>query len=67
VGGVSREMGVLDGVEIVEGKGQFWGKCGASHCNQRGLCGIVVLCRDGRSRGSSQITLWDFLLLFLRC
>jgi len=26
---VSRWMGVLDGVEIVEGKGQFWGKCGA--------------------------------------
>jgi len=23
------------GVVIVEGKGQFRGKCGASHCNQR--------------------------------
>jgi len=25
---------VLDGVEIVEGEGQFWGKCGAYCCNQ---------------------------------
>ena len=32
--GVGRWMGVLDGVEIVEGMGSFGGKCGASHCNQ---------------------------------
>ena len=32
--GVSRMMGVLDGVVIVEGKGQLWGEFGASHCNQ---------------------------------
>jgi len=25
-----------------KGKGQFWGKFGASHCNQWGLCCIVV-------------------------
>ena len=25
VSGVGRAMGVLDGVEIVEGNGQFWG------------------------------------------
>ena len=25
VSGVGRGMGVLDGVEIVEGEGQFWG------------------------------------------
>jgi len=40
--GVSQGMGALDGVVIVKGKGQFWGEFGASHCNQWGLCGIVV-------------------------
>ena len=30
VSGVIQGMGVLDGVEIVEGKGQFWGKRRAS-------------------------------------
>ena len=43
VSGVGRGMGVLDGVVIVEGKGQFWGKFGASHCNQWGLCDAAVL------------------------
>jgi len=52
-------------VEIVEGKGQFGGKCGAFHCNQRGLCGIVILCCEGWRRGSSQMTL-DFLLVMYR-
>jgi len=42
VSGVSRMMDVLDGVVIVEGKGQFWGEFGASHCNQWGLCWIVL-------------------------
>ena len=37
VSGVGRKMGALDGVVIVEGKEQFWCKCGASHCNQWGL------------------------------
>jgi len=41
-------------VEIVEGKRQSWGKCGASQCNQRRLCGVVILCREGWLRGSSQ-------------
>jgi len=31
-------MGELDGVVIVEGKRQFGGEFGASHCNQWGLC-----------------------------
>jgi len=32
VSGVGRKMDVLDGVEIVEGKGSLgWGICGASH------------------------------------
>jgi len=34
VGEVGRGRGVLDGVVIVEGKGQFWGEFGASRCNQ---------------------------------
>ena len=38
VSGVSRMVGVLDGVVIVEVKGQFWGEFVASHCNQWGLC-----------------------------
>jgi len=33
VRGVGRGTGVLDGVMIVEGKGQFWGEFGVSHCN----------------------------------
>jgi len=44
---VGRRMGVLDGVEIVKGKAQFGGKCGASQCNQWRLCGIVILCHKG--------------------
>ena len=55
--GVGQRMGVLDGVEIVEGKGRFGDKGGASHCNQCGLCGVVILCRERWRRCSSQITL----------
>jgi len=33
---VGQEMDVLDGLAIVERKGQFWGEFGASHCNQWG-------------------------------
>ena len=38
-------MGVLDGGggwSSPKGKGHFGDECGASHCNQWGLCGIVV-------------------------
>ena len=50
VSGVSgvgcRGIGVLDGCRM--GRGSFGGKCGASRCNQWGLCGMVILClRDG--------------------
>ena len=40
---VGRGMGALDGMEIVEGKGQFCfgAKCGASHCNAVGLTSIL--------------------------
>jgi len=35
----------------------FGGKYGASNCNQWGLCGVVILCREGWRPGSSKITL----------
>jgi len=36
-------MGVLDGSgDRQRGRGSFSGEFGASHCNQRGLCCIVV-------------------------
>jgi len=38
-------------------RGSFGGKCRTSHCDQWGLCGIVILCREGWQRGFSQITL----------
>jgi len=63
VSGVGRGMGVLDGgglmVEIVKGEAAVLGvKVGhPSHCNQWELCGVVILCREGLQRGSSQITL----------
>jgi len=41
VSGVSRGMGVLDGVVIVEREGQILG-IGASQCNQWGLCRVVA-------------------------
>jgi len=41
---VGRVMGdVLDWVEL----GSFGDKCGASHCNQWGLYGVVIFCREG--------------------
>ena len=36
-------MSVLDGVVIIEGKGQFWGEFGASDCSQWGLCDAALL------------------------
>jgi len=52
-------MGVLDGV-IVEWEGQFWDKYGATRYN---ICNVIILCRKGWRRGSSQITL-GFLVSF---
>jgi len=58
VSGVGRGMGVLDGDgDRRRGRSSFECKCGASHCNQRGLCDVVTLCREEWRRGSSQITL----------
>ena len=58
VSGVGREigLGVLAGIEIVEGEGAVLEINGASYCNQWGLYGVVILCREGWRRGCSQIT-----------
>ena len=61
--GVGRGMGVLDqGRDRRRGRGDVGSKCGASHCNQWGLCGVVVLWREGWRRSSSHVT-WDFMFL----
>jgi len=48
-------------VEIVEMEGTVLGKCGASHCIQWELCGVVIFCHAVRGgdwrRGSPRITL----------
>jgi len=45
-------------------RGSFGCKCGTSHCNQWGLCGVAILCREGWRRGSSQIIL-EFLVYIM--
>jgi len=61
VTGVGRGMGVLDwGGDRRRRRGSFEGKRGASHCNKRGTC-VVILCREGWRRGSFQTTL-EFLI-----
>jgi len=47
--------GCIRWVDNVEGEGQFWGKCGASHCNQWELCDVVILCGEGWRRSCSLI------------
>ena len=42
VSGVGRGMGVLDGWWSLKGMGSFGGEFVVSHCNQKGLCCIVV-------------------------
>ena len=43
VSGVSRGIGVLDGVVIIEGEeGSFWGEFEVPHCNHWGLCYMVM-------------------------
>jgi len=57
VSGVGRGMDVLDGGEdLRRGMGSFEGEWG--------LCGVVILCREGWRRGSSKFTL-AFLVLNL--
>ena len=61
VSGVGREMGVLDGVVILEGEGTVCGEFGAFHCYQRELCCVVV-----RERRALPKLLWEDLFLFVR-
>ena len=72
VSGVGREMGVLkmnilDGVEIVEGEGAVFGVNVTNGDFDDLYCityGVVILCREGWRRGSSQI-ITVFLVIFL--
>jgi len=45
------------GMEIGQGEGQFWGEFGASHCNQWGLCCIVVMGASTGKQGGKR-PLW---------
>jgi len=56
VSGVSRGMGELDGVEIVEGEEAVLGVNVGRPIVTSGDTGVVILCRKGWRRGSSQIT-----------
>jgi len=58
VSGVGRGMSVFDGVEIVEREWPVL-EVNAGHpiATSGGFCGVVMLCREGWRRGSSQITL----------
>jgi len=62
--GRSRD-GVLDeGEDHRKGRGSFGGNCRASYRNHRGLCGVVILCREGWRRGSSHITLGGLVTVY---
>ena len=64
---VGRKMGALDWSGVRQrGRGNFGGKCRASHCNQLGLCDVVILCREGWRRGSSRISLGFIVQLEIR-
>jgi len=45
-----------------KGMGSFGDKCGASHCSQWELCGVLILCREGSNAALPNL-LWDFLLI----
>jgi len=46
--GVGRGIDVLDGAgDRLRVTGNFGVEFGASRCNQWGLCGVVILCREG--------------------
>jgi len=51
---VGRGMGVLDGVEIVEGE---WAVLEVNVGHAITTCDVVILCREMWQRGSSQVTL----------
>jgi len=50
VSGVGRGMVIRLGWRSSKGKGSFGGKCGVSRYNQRGLCGLIILCRGVATR-----------------
>ena len=54
---IGRGIGVIDGMEVVEVKRQILGATVGHPIEPTGLCGVVILCREGWRRGSSQITL----------
>ena len=55
------------GVVIIKGEGAvLGGKFGTSHCNQRGLSGVLILCHEEWQHGSSQITL-EFFIVVVAC
>jgi len=45
--GLGTEGCIRWGGDCRRGMGSFGGECGTSHCNQWGLCGIVILCHEG--------------------
>jgi len=50
VSGIGQMRSVLDGVgDRRRERVSFGGKCVTSHCNQRGLCGIVIFLRGGNA------------------
>jgi len=67
VGGVVRGIGVLYWGRDRRREGQFWDKCGASHFNEWGRCGIVIPCVRGGDAALPKL-LRDFLFSFrLEC
>ena len=62
VSGIGRGMGVIlvGSGYCRRGRGSFWGEFGASHCNQWGLCCIVM-----RERRSLPKLLWGGLVTIM--
>jgi len=50
------------GVEFVEGEGAVITR----KCNEWGLCGVIVLCREGWQRSSSQMILETLVVVVAR-
>jgi len=63
VSGIGRDGCIRWGEDRRSERGSFGGKCGASYCNNWGLCSVVMLCRQRWRRSFSQITL-GFLVVF---
>jgi len=61
---IGRGIGVLNGVEIIEGE-VLGVNVEHPHCNQWGLCGILILCHEGWRCGFSQVTLGFLVILII--